>query len=110
LKEAFGLFPRPPAATVSDDLVTRAAYELVRIAPLAGNAADTLLYLELGDRLVTQKTPARELALQSAYARMYYAQGNFPKAVEHSQKCMALGKSAPELKQYQFIPLNTIGR
>jgi tetratricopeptide (TPR) repeat protein len=110
LKEAFALFPRPPAATVSDDLVTRAVYELVRIACLSGNAADTLQYLELGASLVADKTPPRDLALQSAYARMYYAQGNFPKAVEYSQKCMALAKSAPELKRYQFIPLNTIGR
>jgi eukaryotic-like serine/threonine-protein kinase len=110
LKQAFALFSQLPAGPATDDLVTRAVYELVRISCLSGNAGDTLQYLEKGAALISEETPARELALQSASARVYYGQGNFPKAVEFSQRCMALAKSAPELRQYQFIPANTIGR
>src|SRR5262249_46466757 len=49
-----------------------------------------------------------QVMIDSAYARVYYAQGKFDQAMDHSQKSLAV--TDPALAVYQCVPANTFGR
>ena len=68
-----------------------------------------LQQLELGGAMLENPTPEQQLALNSAWARAYYAVGNFPKAMEHSELCLD-GAIEPSLRHYMYAPSSIMGR
>ncbi len=110
LRRAFGLLAELPASAERDDLLVRALHELVRVSCLFGAAGGTLTLLEKGSALLAARTPAQQLAIDSAYARMHYAQANFRTAMEYSERCLKISASDPALRKYRYIPSSVIGR
>jgi hypothetical protein len=100
-----------PHTAARDDARVRTLHELVRVACLFGAAGDTFAPLEKGDAARARKTPTQQLALDSAYARIYFAQADFPRAAMYSQRCLQTSASSdPALRKYQYIPSSVIGR
>ncbi|WP_438009355.1 protein kinase [Sorangium sp. So ce321] len=110
LGQASRLLTALPPSSERGDLLMRTAYELVRVACLLGQASDILQHLDTCAAMLGEPSPAQAAALFSSYARIYYAQGNFPKALEHSVRCLETVKEEPSLRQYQYIPSNIMGR
>ncbi|HEY8212279.1 MAG TPA: protein kinase [Myxococcaceae bacterium] len=111
LRRAFTLLSDMPRTDARDDALVRTVHELVRVACLFGAAGDTFALLEKGDTLIARKTPAQQLALDSAYARIYFAQADFPRAAMYSERCLqTTASSDPALRKYQYVPTSVIGR
>jgi tetratricopeptide (TPR) repeat protein len=110
LQRAYSLLAEMPQSPARDDALVRALHELVRVACLFGAAGDTFTVLEEGNKLIAVKTPAQQLAIDSAYARMYFAQADFPRAAEYSARCLQTSASDPALRRYHYIPSSVIGR
>jgi len=111
LRRAFSLLSDMPRTAARDDALVRTLHELVRVACLFGAAGDTFALLEKGDALIEQKTPTQQLALDSAYARIYFAQADFPRAAMYSERCLHTSASSdPALRKYQYVPSSVIGR
>jgi tetratricopeptide (TPR) repeat protein len=98
-----------PASAERDDVMVRSLYGLVRIGCLLGSASEMLQHLERGVALLENLSAEQQLALNSAWARAYYAAGNFPKATEYSRRCLAAA-AEPSLRHYMYTPLSILGR
>lgn len=109
LRKAFVVASSQPASAERDDLLVQSLHGLVRIGCLLGSAVEMLRYLELGQAMLEHPTPEQRVALNSSWARAYYAQGNFPQALEHSEKCLDLAIE-PHLRAYLYAPLSIMGR
>jgi tetratricopeptide (TPR) repeat protein len=99
----------PPSAE-RDDLVADAAFELSRVAGALGDTGEILSQLDGCAALIGDGRPRHQVALNGAYARLYYVQGNAPKAAEHSRRCLEVAKDDPQLASYQCLPANILGR
>ncbi|HEX8702464.1 MAG TPA: protein kinase [Myxococcaceae bacterium] len=109
LRKAFQVLSVQPPSGERDDMLVKSLYGLVRIGCLLGSASEMLQYLELGRALLEQPTMEQELALFSAWARAYYAAGNFHKALEYSGLCLDAA-IFPELRHYMYAPSSIMGR
>jgi tetratricopeptide (TPR) repeat protein len=111
LRKAFQvlMFSALPASPERDDVMVRSLYGLVRIGCLLGSASETLQHLELGVALLEHLSVEQQLALNSAWARAYYAAGNFPKAREYSELCLDAA-TEPSLRHYVYAPASIMGR
>jgi tetratricopeptide (TPR) repeat protein len=98
-----------PPTTERDDIMVRSLYGLARIGCLLGSASEMLQYLELGGALLEQPTPEQQLALTSARALVYYAAGDFPQAMAHSELCLDAA-AEPSLRHYMYAPSSIMGR
>jgi tetratricopeptide (TPR) repeat protein len=92
------------------DLVARTAFELSRVAGALGDTGEILGQLDRCAALIGEGRPRHQVALAGAYARLYYVQGNAPKAAEYSTRCLELAKGDPQLAGYQCLPANILGR
>lgn len=110
LERASSLLCALPAGAERNDLLVRAVHERVRIACLMGSTEAMLQYLEQAAALIAEKTPEQELALNSAYSRVYYVKGQFPKALEYSARCLSTQQHTPAASLYRHIPSNILGR
>jgi len=111
LRRAFALLAEMPRTPAADDALVRTLHELVRVVCLFGAAGDTLSLLEKGDALIAVKTPAQQLAVDSAYARVYFARADFPRAALHGERCLHRIRSPdPALRKYRHIPASVVGR
>jgi eukaryotic-like serine/threonine-protein kinase len=109
LRRAFTVASAQPASEERDELLVRSLHGLVRIGCLLGSAAEMIQFLEKGQALLEHPTPEQKLALNSSWARAYYAQGNFPKALEYSESCLDAA-TEPHLRTYLYAPLSIMGR
>ena len=109
LRKAFTVASSQPVSEQRDELLVRSLYGLVRIGCLLGSASEMLRYLEMGQALLEHPTPEQKLALNSSWARAYYAQGTFPKALEYSERCLDEA-TEPHLRPYLYAPLSIMGR
>ncbi len=109
LRKAFTVASSQPVSAERDDLLVQSLHGLVRIGCLLGSAAEMLRYLELGQAMLEKPTPEQRLALNSSWARAYYAQGNFPRALEYSERCLEAA-AEPHLRSYLYAPLSIMGR
>ncbi|HYI03142.1 serine/threonine-protein kinase PknK [Hyalangium sp.] len=109
LRKAFTVASSQPPSAERDDILVRSLYGLVRIGCLLGSSVEMYRYLELGQALLERPTPEQRLALNSSWARAYYAQGDFPKALEHSAWCLGAA-TEPHLRSYLYAPLSIMGR
>lgn len=109
LRKAFTVASSQAVSAQRDELLVRALHGLVRIGCLLGSAAEMIRYLELGQAMLERPTLEQRLALNSSWARAYYAQGNFPKALEYSEQCLSAATEA-HLRSYLFAPLSIMGR
>lgn len=108
LRRALALTYEMPNAPERDRALVRTTYELTRITGLLGKTQESLEELDRC-RDALQAPPQDALVmLHSAYARVYYAQGDFPRAVEHSE--LSLAVTDPDLSVYQCVPANMLGR
>jgi tetratricopeptide (TPR) repeat protein len=98
-----------PASAERDDVMVRSLHGLVRIECLLGSASEMLQHLERGVALLEKPSAEQQLALNSAWARAYYAAGNFPKAMEYSRLCMKAA-AEPSLRHYMYTPSSIMGR
>jgi tetratricopeptide (TPR) repeat protein len=109
LRKAFLVLSSQPPSPERDAMLVMSLYGLVRIGCLLGSASEMLQFLELGEALMEQPTPEQKLALNSAWARAYYAAGNFPKAMEYSELCLDAA-TEPSLRHYMYAPSSIMGR
>jgi serine/threonine protein kinase/tetratricopeptide (TPR) repeat protein len=109
LRKAFTVLTSHPASPERDDMLVRALYGLVRIGCLLGSAVEMLRYLEQGKAALQNPSRDQQVALDSGWARAYYAQGNFPRALEYSERCLD-GATEPHLRHYLYAPLSIMGR
>jgi tetratricopeptide (TPR) repeat protein/tRNA A-37 threonylcarbamoyl transferase component Bud32 len=109
LRRAIKVASSQPASDERDELLVRSLYGLVRIGCLLGSAAEMIRYLEMTQKLLEHPSPEQKLALNSSWARAYYAQGNFPKALEYSESCLDAA-TEPHLRTYLYAPLSIMGR
>lgn len=109
MRRAFEILEGLPADPGRDDLLVRATSELSRINALFGRTDDTMAMLLRCSTLVPQTTLVQRAALDSAYARVYYAQGKFADAIRHASSCLAAGND-PALRAIQCTPANMLGR
>lgn len=86
------------------------AYELVRLSSVLGDTSETMALLDRCAAAIPAGTPEETAAIESAYARLYYIQGNGPKANEYSERCLAAHAADPGLQLYSCLPANIIGR
>jgi len=109
LRKAFTVASAQPASAERDEVLVRSLYGLVRIGCLLGSAVEMLRYLEQGQALLENPTLEQQVALNSSWAGAYYAQGNFPKALEYSELCLEAAME-PHLRSYLHAPLSIMGR
>jgi tetratricopeptide (TPR) repeat protein len=109
LRRAFTVVSSQPASPERDDVLVRSLHALVRIGCLLGDAVEMLRYLELGEKMLEQPTLEQKVALDSSWARAYYAQGNFPRALEYSEQCLDAAME-PHLRHYLYALLSIMGQ
>ena len=108
LRRALALYLELAPSPERDRALARTTYELARVTCLLGNTQEPLEHLERS-RQAMAAPPADAVAmLDSGYARVYYAGGDFDRAMDHSRRCLAL--SDPALGPYQCVPANMLGR
>jgi len=98
-----------PASAERDEVIVRSLYGLVRIGCLLGSASEMLRQLERGVAQLGNLSAEQQLALNSAWARAYYAAGNFPRAMEYSELCLDAA-TEPSLRHYMYTPSSIMGR
>ena len=103
------LMTLPPAGRDAGELV-RVTHELVRVGCVFGNTADTLHIVDRCAAALPDRSAEQSAALHSAYARVYYVQGQGPKAMEHSRAALATLDSDPRMRPYHVLPVNMVGR
>jgi tetratricopeptide (TPR) repeat protein len=108
LRRALALFLDLPASPERDRDLARTTYELARITCLLGNTHEPLEHLDRCRQAMVSPPEDAVAMLDSAYARVYYAGGEFDRAMDHSRRCLAL--TDPALGPYQCVPANMVGR
>ncbi|AUX43931.1 protein kinase [Sorangium cellulosum] len=109
LRQALGLLERLPLDAARVELRARCAHELARVACLLGSTAEPLDLLRRTSAALPE-TPLVTAALSSALSRVHYVRGEFADAVAHSRKALAAIGASPELRRYQCLPANILGR
>ncbi|WP_437581821.1 serine/threonine-protein kinase [Sorangium sp. So ce887] len=109
LKQALALLERLPLDPARIDLRARCAHELARVACLLGSTAEPLDLLRRTQGALPE-TPLVTAALSSALSRVHYVRGEFADAVAHSRKALQAVGASPELRPYQCLPANILGR
>ncbi|MGK3993306.1 serine/threonine-protein kinase [Sorangium sp. So ce1024] len=109
LKQALSLLERLPLDPARVELRARCAHELARVACLVGSTADPLDLLRRTQGALPE-TPLVTAALSSALSRVHYVRGEFADAVAHSRKALQAIGASPELRPYQCLPANILGR
>ncbi|AUX33501.1 MULTISPECIES: serine/threonine-protein kinase PknK [Sorangium] len=109
LKQALALLERLPLDPARIELRARCAHELARVACLLGSTAEPLDLLRRTQGALPD-TPLVTAALSSALSRVHYVRGEFADAVAHSRKALAAIGASPELRPYQCLPANILGR
>ena len=99
----------PPERREAGELV-RVMHELVRVGCVFGNTGETLSVLDRCAAALDQPSAEETIALHSSYARLYYVQGQMPKAMEHSSAALSTAGSDPRFAPYQSLPSNVVGR
>ncbi|HEX7838376.1 MAG TPA: hypothetical protein VF469_12965, partial [Kofleriaceae bacterium] len=108
LRRALALYLELPPSPERDRDLARTTYELARITCLLGNTAEPLEHLDRSRLAMVEPPPDAVALLDSGYARVYYAGGDFSRAMDHSERCLAL--TDPALGPYQCVPANMLGR
>ncbi|ADO75722.1 serine/threonine-protein kinase PknK [Stigmatella aurantiaca] len=108
LRKAYLLLCTLPGSVERDALLVRALCERIRVGGMLGQGAEMLQCLESCAAL-PHLTPVQALSLKSASARVYYAQGDFIRALDFSRQCLALPvEGAP--RGLLCVPKNIVGR
>jgi eukaryotic-like serine/threonine-protein kinase len=108
LRQALALYLALAPSEARDRDLARTTYELARITCLLGKTHEPLEDLERSRRAMITPPDDAQVMLDSAYARVYYAQGDFDRAMDHSERCLAV--TGPALGPYQCVPANMLGR
>ncbi|WP_165373288.1 serine/threonine-protein kinase PknK [Sorangium cellulosum] len=109
LRQALALLERLPLDPARVELRARCAHELGRVACLLGSTAEPLDLLRRAAGALPE-TPLVTAALSSALSRVHYVRGEFADAVAHSRKALTAVGASPELRPYQCLPANILGR
>jgi eukaryotic-like serine/threonine-protein kinase len=104
LNQARGTSPEVP------HLLLRAVHELGRVSSFMGTAGRTLGLLDECSQSVQGLDPVDLLPLHSAYARLYYVQGDFPNAVARSKQALQTTRTDEETRAFLCAPANIVGR
>jgi tetratricopeptide (TPR) repeat protein len=110
LARAFELLIALPAEEREPAELVRVTHELVRVGCVFGNTGDTLQVLDRCAAALPERSPEEDVALHSSYARLYYVQGQMPKAMEHSSAALSTLENDARLKTYHSLPANVVGR
>jgi len=108
LRRALALYLELAPSEQRDRDLARTTYELARITCLLGKTHEPLEDLERSRQAMIAPPDEAVVMLDSAYARVYYAQGDFDRAMDHSERCLAV--TNPALGSYQCVPANMLGR
>ena len=108
LRRALALYLELPPSVQRDRDLARTTYELARITCLLGKTHEPLEDLERSRQAMIAPPDDAVVMLDSAYARVYYAQGEFDRAMDHSARCLLV--TDPALGSYQCVPANMLGR
>ncbi|MDC0711297.1 protein kinase [Stigmatella sp. ncwal1] len=108
LRKAYMLLRALPGTAERDALLVRALCERIRVGGLLGQATELIQFLEHCAAL-PHLTPVQELSLNSACARVYYAQGDFVRALDFSRKCLAVPVEAAP-RGLLCVPKSIVGR
>jgi tetratricopeptide (TPR) repeat protein len=122
LRRALALYLDLPRAPERDRALAQTASEFARITCLLGKTHEPLEELDrvkaaMLDGAGPPGPPAppappapidARVVLDSAYARVYYAQGDFGRAMDASERSLAVHD--PSLGRYQCVPANMLGR
>jgi tetratricopeptide (TPR) repeat protein len=109
-RHALDLLSRVSPSEERDGLLIQTAYELSRVGCLAGDTTETLAGLTRCETLLNTTNPAVTIPLKAAFARVFYAKGEFQNAVIQSRDCLALIEKHPESSAYACVPTNILGR
>jgi len=110
LQQALDSLARVPATDARDGLLVQTAHELSRIGCLAHDTTQTLAGLQRCEALLRTQDPASTIVLKAAFARVFYARGDFQNAVTCSRECLDLIERHPESSSYACVPTNILGR
>src|SRR5262249_21721652 len=108
LRRALSLYLELPPSPDRDRDLARTTYELARITCLLGKTQEPLEDLDRCRAAMVAPPADAAVMVDSAYARVYYAQGKFDQAMDHSEKSLAV--TNPALAVYQCVPANMLGR
>lgn len=108
LRRTLALYYQMPSDGDRDRALARTTYELANITGLLGKTHESLEDLDRCRDAMAAPPQDALVMLHSAYARVYYAQGDFERAVEYSQRSLAVTDAA--LGPYQCGPANMLGR
>ena len=108
LRRALALHRELAPSPGRDRDLARTTYELARITCVLGNTADPLEQLDTSRRAMAAPPADATAMLDAAYARVHYAGGDFDRAMDHSERCLAVRD--PALGPYQCAPANMLGR
>ena len=108
LRRALALYLELAPSAQRDRDLARTTYELARITCLLGKTHEPLEDLERCRQAMVAPPDDAMVMVDSAYARVYYAQGDFERAMDHSERCLAV--TNPALGAYQCVPANMLGR
>ena len=103
------LIALPPDQREPSELVG-VMHELVRVGCVFGNTADTLQIIDRCAAALPERGPEDAATLHSSYARLYYVQGQGPKAMEHSSAALATLENEARMRPYHVLPVNVVGR
>jgi serine/threonine protein kinase/tetratricopeptide (TPR) repeat protein len=108
LRRALALYLEIAPSAPRDRDLARTTYELARITCLLGKTHEPLDHLDRARQAMVAPPDDAVAMLDSAYARVYYAQGDFGRAMDHSEKSLAV--TDPALGPYQCVAANMLGR
>ena len=108
LRRALALYLEIPPSALRDRDLARTTYELARITCLLGKTHEPLDHLDRARQAMIAPPDDAVAMLDSAYARVYYAQGDFGRAMDHSERSLAV--TDPALGPYQCVAANMLGR
>jgi len=110
LARAFEIVLALPADQRQPNELVRVTHELVRVGCVFGKTGDTLSVLDRCAAALTEQSAEEAVALHSSYARLYYVQGQMPKAMQHSSAALSTLENDARLAPYRSLPANVVGR
>ena len=94
-----------------DAILVRAVHDLARIGCLAGETEGPLQRLGQATTTLPDDKPLdQQMALDASFARVLYARGAFPLAVQHAMRVLNVETTDPALVGFKNAPANIIGR
>jgi tetratricopeptide (TPR) repeat protein len=109
LERALDLATALPAGRERDALMLRAVHKLTHIGALIDQTTRTLAYLHRCSELLRDAGDEANVALDSAYARVLYVQGDFAGAIARSRRCLSRLGDAAMMRAYQCAPTAVMG-